>query len=67
GNINIDNFIKGTYSSSFAISTISKREPFLQWVSFEEFKDVKKIGQGGFCQIFKATWNFLKASVMTVK
>ncbi|RHZ72866.1 hypothetical protein Glove_236g1 [Diversispora epigaea] len=33
------------------------KDPHLIWVPFEEFKDVKKIGQGGFSQIFKATWN----------
>ena len=51
GNINIDNFIKGTQSSK---NSIDNR--FLEWVPFKEFKDVKKIGQGGFSQIFKATW-----------
>ncbi|RHZ61689.1 hypothetical protein Glove_346g180 [Diversispora epigaea] len=32
----------------------------LVWVPFEEFEDVKKIGQGGFSKIFKATWKFSK-------
>ncbi|RHZ61665.1 hypothetical protein Glove_346g163 [Diversispora epigaea] len=27
-----------------------------EWFPFEVFKDVKKIGQGGFSQIFKANW-----------
>ncbi|RHZ85543.1 hypothetical protein Glove_64g50 [Diversispora epigaea] len=55
GNNNIDNFIKGTHSLSKSIE-----DPFLQWVPFEEFKDVKKIGQGGFSQIFKATWKIFE-------
>ncbi|RHZ61627.1 hypothetical protein Glove_346g143 [Diversispora epigaea] len=53
GNINIDDFIKGTQSSKNRIG-----DRFLEWVPFKEFKNVKKIGQGGFSQIFKATWKF---------
>ncbi|RHZ61628.1 hypothetical protein Glove_346g140 [Diversispora epigaea] len=51
GNIKIDNFIKGTQSSKNR-----RNDQFLEWVPFTEFEDVKKIGQGGFSQIFKATW-----------
>ncbi|RHZ57543.1 hypothetical protein Glove_386g22 [Diversispora epigaea] len=51
GNVNINNFIKGTQSSKNSIN-----DSYLSWVPFEEFKDIKKIGQGGFSQIFKATW-----------
>ncbi|RHZ61662.1 hypothetical protein Glove_346g160 [Diversispora epigaea] len=50
GNINIDKFIKGTKSIK------NKIGQFLEWFPFEGFKDVKKIGQGGFSQIFKANW-----------
>ncbi|RHZ57533.1 hypothetical protein Glove_386g15 [Diversispora epigaea] len=50
GNENINNLIKESQS------TINHDSPYLEWVSFEEFTDVKKIGQGGFSQIFKATW-----------
>ncbi|RHZ57504.1 hypothetical protein Glove_386g55 [Diversispora epigaea] len=53
GNINIDNFIKGTQSSNNRVY-----DPFLEWVPYKEFKDIKKIGHGGFSQIFKATWEF---------
>ncbi|RHZ74584.1 hypothetical protein Glove_220g17 [Diversispora epigaea] len=55
GNIKIDNFIKGTQSPNNRNS-----DPHLVWVPFEEFKDLKKIGQGGFSQIFKATWKINK-------
>ncbi|RHZ61669.1 hypothetical protein Glove_346g167 [Diversispora epigaea] len=55
GNINIDNFIKRTQSPNNRTY-----DPHLIWVPFEEFKDVKKIGQGGFSQIFKATWKINK-------
>ncbi|RHZ89510.1 hypothetical protein Glove_13g247 [Diversispora epigaea] len=51
GNMNIDRFIKRTQSPNSRTY-----DPHLIWVPFEEFKDVKKIGQGGFSQIFKATW-----------
>ncbi|RHZ61629.1 hypothetical protein Glove_346g141 [Diversispora epigaea] len=51
GNIKIDCFIKGTQSPNNR-----SYDPHLIWVPFEEFKDIRKIGQGGFSQIFKATW-----------
>ncbi|RHZ57539.1 hypothetical protein Glove_386g2 [Diversispora epigaea] len=51
GNMNIDSFIKRTQSPNNRTY-----DPHLIWVPFEEFKGVKKIGQGGFSQIFKATW-----------
>jgi serine/threonine protein kinase len=54
GNINIDNFIKETHSFS------DTEDTFLRWVPFEEFKNIKKIGQGGFSQIYKATWKIFK-------
>lgn len=34
--------------------------PFLEWVPFEEFEDIEKIGQGGFSKIYKATWKVTK-------
>ncbi|RHZ61688.1 hypothetical protein Glove_346g183 [Diversispora epigaea] len=55
GNINIDNFIRETQSLN-----MRKDDIFLQWVPFKEFEDVKKIGQGGFSQIFKATWKIFE-------
>ncbi|RHZ74577.1 hypothetical protein Glove_220g34 [Diversispora epigaea] len=52
GNVNINYLIKE--------SQFSKKpkhgSPYLEWVPFEEFTNIKKIGQGGFSQIFKATW-----------
>ncbi|RHZ61640.1 hypothetical protein Glove_346g21 [Diversispora epigaea] len=48
GNINIDRFIKKTQ--------ISIKNPYLEWVPFKEFEDVKKIGQGGFSQVYKVSW-----------
>ncbi|CAG8511453.1 615_t:CDS:2 [Diversispora eburnea] len=55
GNINIDRFIKETQSPNNRTG-----DPHLIWAPFEEFKDVEKIGQGGFSQIFKATWKINK-------
>ncbi|CAG8598470.1 7528_t:CDS:2 [Diversispora eburnea] len=55
GNIKIDHFINATQSQNKIIDG-----PYLIWIPFEEFKDVKKIGQGGFSQIFKANWKINK-------
>lgn len=52
GNVKIDNFIKGTHKV-----TNSSYTPYLMWVPFNEFTIVKKIGQGGFGQIYKAAWD----------
>ncbi|RHZ61605.1 hypothetical protein Glove_346g115 [Diversispora epigaea] len=52
GNINIDNLIKKSQSSKNT-STFS---PFLEWVPYDEFKNIKYIAEGGFSQIYKATW-----------
>ncbi|RHZ61671.1 hypothetical protein Glove_346g82 [Diversispora epigaea] len=51
GNKNIDNFIKKSQSSK---NTSVDR--FLEWVPYDEFKNIKYIGKGGFSQIYKATW-----------
>ncbi|RGB31503.1 kinase-like domain-containing protein [Rhizophagus diaphanus] len=29
---------------------------FLEWVSFDKFTDIKKIGEGGFAEVYSATW-----------
>ncbi|RHZ74591.1 hypothetical protein Glove_220g41 [Diversispora epigaea] len=50
GNENINNLIKESQFSK------KHNDSYLEWVPFEELTDVKKIGQGGFSQIFKATW-----------
>ncbi|CAG8583739.1 10800_t:CDS:1, partial [Acaulospora morrowiae] len=43
----VDDFIRGTLFNSMK----------LRWIPFEDFNISKKIGQGGFSKIFKATWN----------
>ncbi|GBB88499.1 hypothetical protein RclHR1_15000003 [Rhizophagus clarus] len=48
----IDNFIKDTIYNA-----ILRDGPlFLEWVSFNRFKDIKQIGEGGFVKVFSATW-----------
>ncbi|CAG8493298.1 13808_t:CDS:10 [Acaulospora morrowiae] len=34
-----------------------KGYPFLEFIPYEEFSSIKKIGHGDFSQVFKATWN----------
>jgi hypothetical protein len=57
GNNDIDKFIKNTiyYTREFVAWG------FLEWVSFDKFKDIEQIGEGGFSKIYSATWNDGKA------
>ena len=49
-NYDIDEFIKGTiYNAKY-------NDKFLEWVPFNRFKDVKKIGEGGFAKVYSAIW-----------
>lgn len=54
GNKKIDDFIRGT--QSLVNKAYELRNPFLEWVPFEEFKEIRQIGQGGFSRIYRATW-----------
>ncbi|RHZ54987.1 hypothetical protein Glove_421g120 [Diversispora epigaea] len=51
GNKNINDFIKNSQSSK---NTSVNR--FLEWVPYDEFKNIEYIGKGGFSKIYKATW-----------
>ena len=49
-NHDIDEFIKDTiYNAKY-------NDRFLEWVSFDRFKDIKQIGEGGFAKVYSATW-----------
>ena len=30
--------------------------PFLEWVPFDRFTDIKEVGEGGFAKVYSATW-----------
>jgi hypothetical protein len=47
GNDVIDNFIK---------YTLTKKKGWMEYVPYNEFRDVTYITKGGFSRIFKATW-----------
>src|ERR1700722_15611334 len=51
GNKIIDDFIRKTQ-----ISLVKSRGK-LEFVSYDEFKNVEFIAEGGFSKIYKATWN----------
>jgi len=51
GNQNIDKFIKDTMCN-----IKNEKIPFLEWVPFDMFTNIKQIGQGGFAKVFSATW-----------
>ena len=55
GNPDIDKFIKDTmykpaeYNEDYSY-------PFLEWVPFDRFTDIKEVGEGGFAKVYSATW-----------
>src|SRR5581483_11542444 len=51
GNLHIDNFIKDTMCN-----IKNKKTPFLEWVPFDRFTDIRQVGEGGFAKVFSATW-----------
>ena len=53
GNPDIDKFIKDTMYKP-AESYYSY--PFLEWVPFDRFTDIKEVGEGGFAKVYSATW-----------
>ncbi|GBB89529.1 hypothetical protein RclHR1_16230002 [Rhizophagus clarus] len=54
GNNDIDKFIKGTIYDARNSNKYNDR--FVEWVSFDKFKDIKQIGEGGFAKVYSATW-----------
>ncbi|GES80879.1 kinase-like domain-containing protein [Rhizophagus clarus] len=59
-NHDIDEFIKDTiYDAKLKYDNnydINKYPLFLEWVPFDEFKDIKQIGDGCFAKVYSATW-----------
>ncbi|GES80895.1 kinase-like domain-containing protein [Rhizophagus clarus] len=54
-----DKFIKDTiYNTEYDDDNVyDYNYPlFLEWVPFDRFKDIKKIGEGGFAKVYSATW-----------
>lgn len=47
----IDKFIKETLSNANSYDG-----DYLEWISFDNFKDVNKIGEGGFGAVYSALW-----------
>ncbi|EXX66395.1 Pkh1p [Rhizophagus irregularis DAOM 197198w] len=55
GNSDIDSFIKDTMYNN-ARKRYYYVSRFLEWVPFDRFTDIKKIGEGGFAEVYSATW-----------
>src|SRR5207253_504870 len=51
-NSEIDEIIKSTQLQAKEYDN----SHYLQWIPYEEFKDIEKIGEGGFATIYKARW-----------
>ena len=58
GNPVIDKFIKDTMCkpAEYSIDKERYNYPFLEWVPFDRFTDIKEIGEGGFAKVYSATW-----------
>ena len=52
GNEMIDELIKST---QFKAESYNNHN-YLQWIPYDDLKNIKEIGSGGFATIFKATW-----------
>ena len=50
GNPEIDNLI---YESQLKINNYQE---ILEWIPYDRFKDIESIGEGGFANVFSATW-----------
>ena|SRR6266542_4302071 len=50
GNEKIDYLIKTTQRKAKGL------DDYLEWIPYNYFKDIEKIGEGGFGNIYKATW-----------
>ncbi|CAB4443615.1 unnamed protein product [Rhizophagus irregularis] len=55
-NHDIDEFIKNTIYDEGLNYYGNYYPEFLEWVSFDRFEDIKKIGEGGFAKVYSATW-----------
>jgi hypothetical protein len=59
GNSVIDKFIKDTMckpADYYNYYRAGINYPFLEWVPFDKFTDIKEIGEGGFAKVYSATW-----------
>src|SRR6266536_5683731 len=55
GNPDIDKFIKDTMYKPEGYG-FRYSYPFLEWVPFDRFTDIKEVGEGGFAKVYSATW-----------
>jgi hypothetical protein len=51
GHQGLDKLIRNTQSKSS-----SWIDPFLEWIPYDNFRDICKIGEGGFGVIYRAIW-----------
>src|SRR5207248_3001298 len=52
GSEKLDEMIKSTQLKAFKYDN----DHYLQWISYNDLKDIEEIGEGGFATIYKATW-----------
>ena len=52
GNETLDELIKSTQLKATSYSN----KYYLQWIPYNDLRNIEKIGEGGFATIYKATW-----------
>ena len=51
GHLGIDKFIKNTQKKA-----ANWADPYLEWIPYDQFQDIKEIGEGNFSVVYSATW-----------
>ncbi|CAG8550457.1 3240_t:CDS:2, partial [Acaulospora colombiana] len=56
--VGIDEFIKETQRS-----TRNWMDPYLEWIPYEKLDNIKKIGEGGFSEVYSAEWGDIEKRI----
>src|SRR5581483_10584835 len=58
GRFDIDRFLDETSNNNSSTAAITdSTKPALKWIPYNEFSNIKKIGEGGFGVVYEAIWH----------